>query len=685
MDSFWGQFLPKLSQIMNETNQEKLRNRRIDLTLEEEQDLFRETAAASKYKHAFFSMLTLNRRKKPDISSMGDEDEINVTAISHHRIKTAERVIRTNPLYGDNFRKLSESLSSGTGDSSGVSASNRIVLGTHRSPHAMRMERPVAILTDLDEDLERHAFERIRNIPEPGKCLVLKSSNGTDSVVPALNPTEGAIYTPIQVATAASFVAGIFYFIMSVARLGVLSSLLSEPLVSGFTTAAAVHVMVSQLKDLLGVSIPRYKGTFKVILSVRDIIDQAPNSNLTAVYTSLVVILFMIFMNEYFKPWLSTKCRFPVPAELMAVVGGTVASYLIGLGPNFDVGLVGLIPTGLPAPQFPPIALIKAVAVDSIAVTIVGYSIVMSMGMIFAQKDNYEVRPNQELVALGFTNIVGSMFSCIPTACSLSRSLIQHQTGGKTQIAAVFSSLIMLVVLLWIGPYFESLPRCVLAAIIVVALKGMLIQVYHIKKFHREGSLELFVWCVTFLSVVIIDIDIGLLIGVVISLISLYVKGWKTYYSLLGTVPDTAIYVDIGSHQRAEELPHIKIFKYTGSINFANKSNFKKALYKETKVHQRANVSLVPRYNGESTGLQSTKAVIIDLSSVPHIDTAACKMFTEVKTNLEQLSITLLLATPADCVYDALLHAESIGEGGFNIFPTIHDAVIYAQGNESAV
>ncbi|XP_035892358.1 acetylcholinesterase [Anopheles stephensi] len=169
MDSFWDQFLPKLSQIMNETNQEKLRNRRIDLTLEEEQDLFRETAAASKYKHAFFSMLTLvcmllavlcilfdrkNRRKKPDVSSMGDEDEINVTAISHHRIKTAERVIRTNPLYGDNFRKLSESLSSGTGDSSGVSASNRNVLGTHRSPHTMRMERPVAILTDLDEDLE---------------------------------------------------------------------------------------------------------------------------------------------------------------------------------------------------------------------------------------------------------------------------------------------------------------------------------------------------------------------------------------------------------------------------------------------------------------------------------------------------------------------------------------------------
>ncbi|XP_050094673.1 prestin [Anopheles aquasalis] len=509
------------------------------------------------------------------------------------------------------------------------------------------------------------------------------ASNGTD-VLPNIVPVD-VFYTPIQVATAVSFVAGIFYFMMSVARLGMLSSLLSEPLVSGFTTAAAVHVILTQVKDLLGISIPRYKGAFKVILSLRAIVSEFPNSNLTAVYTSIVVILFMVCMNEMLKPWLSKKCRFPLPAELIAVVGGTVVSYLIGLGPNYGVGLVGTIPTGLPAPEFPPLALIKAVAVDSIAVTIVGYSIVMSMGMIFAQKDNYEVRPNQELVALGATNIVGSLFSCIPTACSLSRSVIQHQTGGKTQIAAVFSSLIMLVILLWVGPYFESLPRCVLAAIIVVALKGMLVQVYHIKKFHREGHLELFVWCVTFLSVVIIDIDIGLLIGVVISLIALYVKGWKTYYSLLGTVPDTAIYVDIGSHQRAEELPYIKIFKYTGAINFANKNTFKKALYKETKVLQRTNVSLVPRYNGESIGLQATKTVIIDLSSVPHVDTAACKMLTEIKTQLEKVNVALLLAAPADCVYDALLHAEAIGEGGFSIFPTIHDGVLYAQGSSSAV
>lgn len=133
---------------------------------------------------------------------------------------------------------------------------------------------------------------------------------------------------------------------MSIMRLGTFSSLLSEPLVSGFTTAAAVHVLISQLKDLLGVSIPRYKGAFKNIFSVRDIIQQVPNSNLTAIYTSAIVILFMIFMNEYLKPQATKCCKMPIPAELMVVVGGTVASYFIGLGPNFNVTLVGTIPVG---------------------------------------------------------------------------------------------------------------------------------------------------------------------------------------------------------------------------------------------------------------------------------------------------------------------------------------------------
>lgn len=253
------------------------------------------------------------------------------------------------------------------------------------------------------------------------------------------------MYTPFQVATAVTMMTGFYQMLMCVLRLGALSSLLSEALVNGFTTAAAVHVMVSQLKDLLGVQVPRHKGAFKIILSLRDIVMNISQANLNAVYVSIACLIFMIFMNEFLKPWASKRCKFPIPSELLAVVGFTMFSYFMNLGGDYGVKEVGTIPTGLPVPQMPPFDLLRLVAVDSIAVTIVSYSIVMSMALIFARKEQYEVRANQELLAMGLSNIFASFFSCIPLACSLSRSLIQHQAGGKTQLASVVSAGLILI------------------------------------------------------------------------------------------------------------------------------------------------------------------------------------------------------------------------------------------------
>lgn len=269
--------------------------------------------------------------------------------------------------------------------------------------------------------------------------------------MPAVNTTspvaevEVYMYTPFQVAMAVTMMTGFFQLLMCFLRLGALSSLLSESLVNGFTTAAAIHVMVSQLKDLLGVAIPRHKGAFKIILSLRDICLNLSAANLNAVYVSIAGLVFMVAMNEFLKPWASKRCKFPIPSELIAVVGFTLFSYFMNLGGDYGVKEVGVIPTGLPTPQMPPLALLRLVAVDSIAVTIVSYSIVMSMALIFARKEQYEVRANQELLAMGLANIFASFFSCIPLACSLSRSLIQHQAGGKTQLASVVSAGLILI------------------------------------------------------------------------------------------------------------------------------------------------------------------------------------------------------------------------------------------------
>lgn len=148
---------------------------------------------------------------------------------------------------------------------------------------------------------------------------------------------------------------------------------------------------------------------------------------------------------------------------------------------------------------------------------------------------------------------------------------------------------------------------------------------------------------------------------------------------MLGVVSGTDVYVDMRTHRRAEEIPHIKVFRYIGSINFASRQTFKKLLYKTIQLNfdQRRRASEL--VGDESKKFLGMEAVIIDFSNVTHIDMAACKSCTELKEEFDAMNVRLLLAAPNDRVADAFHHAQSLGEGPFVVLPTVHDAVLYAQ------
>ncbi|XP_037951902.1 solute carrier family 26 member 10-like [Teleopsis dalmanni] len=501
--------------------------------------------------------------------------------------------------------------------------------------------------------------------------------------------TGADVITPIEIATSLAFTVGIVHIVMAFFRLGTLSSLLSDPLVNGFTTAAACHVVASQLKDVIGVVLPRHKGAFKIVKMVVDFFIATPHTNLVTLGFCISVIVFMSICNECLKPCLRKHCRFPFPAELIAVIGGTLISKFCDLNGNYDVKLVGPIPVGLPEPTLPRWDLIPLVATDSIAIAIVSYSIIMSMSLTFAKKLSYEVRPNQELFALGISNFVGGCFACIPNACSLSRSLIQEQAGGVTQLASLVSSGLILMTILWTGPFFAVLPRCVLAGVVIVALKPMFMQAKELKKFFKQGKLEVLTWLCTFFAVVLIDIDIGLLIGVSISLLTLYIKGLKPYSGLLGIIPEApAIYVDMRLHRNAVDVPDTKIFRYTGSLNFATNMFFRRSLYDalglDTQKIRRASYMPVAQNGdvvnggGKISTLGTFHFLILDFSMLGHVDVAGCHTLSDIMKELSLRDVRLFLASPVDRVYDTIVHSMALGEGPFEIFPTLHDAVEYA-------
>jgi solute carrier family 26, other len=216
----------------------------------------------------------------------------------------------------------------------------------------------------------------------------------------------------------------------------------------------------------------------------------------------------------------------------------------------------------------------------------------------------------------------------------------------------------------------------------------MLVQVKDLPKFAREGVLEMTVWISTFLTVVIVDIDIGLLIGILVSVFALYLKGFKSYSCLLGQVPGTDIYIDLKTHREVAQVPNIKIFHYCGSINFASRAGFKKDLFNSIDVDFRAirrhpSASLCES-QAESRGFgQGMKTLILDLSAVAHLDNAGCKTFSEIRNEIKQLGVKFYLAQASDCVYDSIVHASTLGEAALECFSTVHDAVLYAQGKSS--
>lgn len=149
----------------------------------------------------------------------------------------------------------------------------------------------------------------------------------------------------------------------------------------------------------------------------------------------------------------------PVPIELIVVVTGTLVSQFMDLSKNYGIKTIGTIPTGFPAFELPDLDLSKQLVVDGFIIAMVSYTVSVSMALIFAQKLCYEIDFNQELLALGTSNVFGSFFSCLPLSASLSRSAIQESTGGRTQIASLVSCGLLTFVLLWIGPFFELLPK----------------------------------------------------------------------------------------------------------------------------------------------------------------------------------------------------------------------------------
>ncbi|KFO04262.1 Prestin, partial [Balearica regulorum gibbericeps] len=414
----------------------------------------------------------------------------------------------------------------------------------------------------------------VRQVPDEMISVGYNSTNVTDSLE----------YTKrVQVAVTLAFLSGIIQLCLGLLRFGFVAIYLTEPLVRGFTTAAAVHVFTSQLKYLLGIKTNRYSGPLSVVYSIAAVLSKITTTNIAALIVGLTCIVLLLIGKE-----INLRCKkklpVPIPMEIIVVIIGTGVSAGMNLNESYRVDVVGNIPQGLRAPAVPDIQLIPAIFVDAIAIAIVGFSMAVSMAKIFALKHGYTIDGNQELIALGICNSVGSFFQSFSVTCSMSRSLVQESTGGKTQIAGALSSIMVLLVIVAIGYLFEPLPQTVLAAIVMVNLKGMFKQFGDIAHFWRTSKIELAIWVVAFVASLFLGLDYGLLTAVAFAMITVIYRTQSPQYRILGHIPDTDIYCNVEEYEEVKEYPGIKVFQANASLYFANSESYASALKKKTGV-----------------------------------------------------------------------------------------------------
>uniref|UniRef100_A0A8C1XAR9 Solute carrier family 26 member 5 n=1 Tax=Cyprinus carpio TaxID=7962 RepID=A0A8C1XAR9_CYPCA len=357
----------------------------------------------------------------------------------------------------------------------------------------------------------------------------------------------------VEVVVALTTLVGIIQLVLGLLRFGFLAIYLTEPLVRGFTTAAAVHVSVSQIKYLLGVHTARFNGPLSVVYSLDAVFRNIASTNVVTLIIGLVCTVFLYFikdLNERFKK----KLPIPIPGEIIVIVS-TGISYGMVMSENYGVEVVGKIPTGLLPPKIPDFSVFPNLFPDAFAISVVGFSIAISLAKTFALKHGYSVDGNQELIALGLCNFMSSFFHTFVVTASMSRSLVQESTGGHTEIAGLLASILVLLVVVAIGFVFQPLPTTVLAAIIMVNLLGMFKQMKDIPALWRTSKIELAIWLVSFFASVLLGLDYGLVVAMGFAILTSFVLFLK-----------------------AEECSGIKIFQSNTSIYFANSDLYVSAL-----------------------------------------------------------------------------------------------------------
>lgn len=405
----------------------------------------------------------------------------------------------------------------------------------------------------------------------------------------------------ISIAILLALMVGTIQFILGIFSLGFIVNFLSRPVITGFTSAVALIIGVNQFRNLFGVDFIQSDQIHHVL---EDIFLQISDYNLHTTAIGLIAVIVILIFRKIDKR---------IPNALIVVVFGIVTMRYFGKNLT-DVAIVKDVPSGLPTFGIPAFDLdqIKELLPIALTLVMVGYLETISIGKsLEAKQDVYKVRPNQELIALGLSNMVGSLFKTYPIASSFSRSAINQESGAKTGMAALISVFMVVITLLFLTPLFYFLPKTILAAIIIVAVFG-LVNVKEAAFLWRANNLDFWLLISTFIATLFFGIEYGITVGVGLSLVVLIFRTSRPYVAELGKVPNANFY---RNKERFEEViieNDVLVFRFDAQLFYANANYFR------DKLDEMA----------EKKG-KALKLIILDSESINRTDSTGVEMLKE--------------------------------------------------------
>ncbi|XP_065124548.1 pendrin [Paramisgurnus dabryanus] len=384
----------------------------------------------------------------------------------------------------------------------------------------------------------------------------------------------------ITLACTMTVLIGLFQVAMGFMQVGFLVRYLSDPLVGGFTTAAAIHVFISQIKTILSIPTHNHSGFFSIVYTLIDVGKNINQTNVADLVAGLLTIFVIMAVKEVNAKY-QHKIPVAIPIEVIVTVLASAISHVMDLNSQYGASIVHSIPRGFVPPQPPNLAIIGNILGSSFSTAVVGYAVAVSVAKVYAAKHDYTLDGNQELIAFGVSNIFGGCFSSFVASTALSRTAIQESTGGRSQVASIISALMVLIVILALGPYLQPLQKSVLAGIVIANLKGMFMQMSDVAVLWKQNRTDCLIWIATCLASIVLGLDVGLLAGLVFEMGTVVVRTQFPSCSTLGNMPDTDIYKNIKDYKNISEIPGIKIFKCNSPIYFANIDYFKEKLRDE--------------------------------------------------------------------------------------------------------